>query len=193
MAQAPLKDDTTTKSARERRTDRIRNLSRLMASGCLVVCVLLVVAMLFYWVTTPAQLLFSHAGLPVSPSTELDASVRIVALAISMVPLGVLIYGLLNARQCFVAFAAGHIFSGEPVARLKVFAIAVAASALLKPLAGAALSMLLSWDDVTGTRTLALTIDSDTLIALLFAGTVAVIAWVMAEAIEVSEENKQFV
>lgn len=192
MARSPQTDEMTIHSPRETRMRRIRHLSRLMATACLVTSILLSAAMAFYWIATPARTLFSHAGLPVLP-TELDVSVRLLALAISMIPLGVLIYGLLNARYCFIAFAAGDIFSGEPVRRLKAFAIAVATAALAKPLAGAALSVVLTWNGVAGTRTLALTVDSDTLIALMFAGTVAVIAWVMAEAIDVSEENKQFV
>ena len=164
-----------------------------MASGCLVTAGLLTVAMGVYWATTPARALFVHMGLPNLSNAEIDRSIRALAFAISMVPLGALIYGLLSARRCFVAFAAGQIFAGAPIGGLKAFSIAVAASALLKPLTGAALSVLLSAAGSTGTRTLMLDIGSDTLIALLFSGTVAIIAWVMTEAIDIAAENDQFV
>ena len=193
MVQSPMMIDDTIEMDREMRMDRIRHLSRLMAIGCLFTSVLLVVAMLFYWAMTPPRTLLGQAGIPNASATEIDIFVRLLAFGISMVPLGTLIYGLLSARRCFDAFATGQIFSREPIGRLKAFSIAVAASAILKPVAGAALSVLLSFSNVAGAKTLALNIGSETLIALIFAGTVAVIAWVMTEALEIADEHKQFV
>lgn len=192
MVQPPIIIDTVARD-QERRRKRIRHLSRLMAVGCLVTSVMLTSAMLLYWTLTPAQTLFSQAGISNAPVADIDVLTRTLAFTISMIPLGTLIYGFLNARRCFAAFAAGQIFSSEQVKRLKAFSIAAAVSGLLKPLAGAALSVLLSFSNLAGRRTLALNIGSDTLIVLIFAGTVAVIAWVMAEAIDISNENKQFV
>ncbi|WP_257169836.1 DUF2975 domain-containing protein [Bradyrhizobium sp. SRS-191] len=182
-----------TTAARHRRSDRIRRLSQLMAAGCLVTSGLLAAAMVLYWTLTPTHALFSQAGIPNAPLTEIGLFTRALAFSIAMVPLGTLIWGLLSGRRCFQAFAAGRIFSGESIQQLKAFAIAVAASALLKPLAGAALSVVLSFHNQPGAKTLALSLGSDTLMALIFAGTVAVIAWVMTEALEIDDENKQFV
>ncbi|NPU11090.1 DUF2975 domain-containing protein [Bradyrhizobium sp. 83002] len=182
-----------TTAARHRRSHRIRRLSQLMAAGCLVTSGLLATAMVLYWALTPTPTLFSHAGIPNAPATEISLSTRAFAFGIAMVPLGTLIWGLLSGRRCFNAFAAGRIFSRDSIQQLKAFATAVAASALLKPLAGAALSVVLSLPQPTGSKTLALSMGSDTLIALIFAGTVAVIAWVMTEALEIADENKQFV
>lgn len=185
--------DMTSGHDRERRCDRIRHLSRLMAAGCLGTSFMLVTAMLLYWMTTPTRTLFSQAGLANAPVGEIGLAVRALAFGISMVPLAALVYGLLRARRCFTAFAAGVIFAREPINGLRDFSVGVAASAVLKPLAGAALSVLLSLHDPAGTRALVLNIGSDTLIALIFAGTVAAVAWVMAEAMEIADENKQFV
>jgi hypothetical protein len=173
--------------------DRIRGLSHAMAVGCLVTCGLLVAAMAIYWALTPIRTLFSQAGIQDAPATEIDILVRLLAFGISMVPLGTLIYGLLSARRCFASFAAGRIFSSESIKHLKAFSIAVAGSALLKPFAGAALSVLLSSRAAPGSMTMALNIGSDTIIALIFAGTMAIIAGVMAEALDIADENKQFV
>lgn len=182
-----------TSAARSGRSNRIRRLSQLMAASCLVTSALLAAAMALYWALTPTPMLFSQAGIPDAPVTEIDFSTRALAFGIAMVPLGTLIWGLLSGRRCFDAFAAGRIFSRDSIRQLKTFAIAVAASALLKPLAGAALSVVLSFRQPAGAKTLALSVGSDTLIALIFAGTVAVIAWVMTEALEIADENKQFV
>jgi hypothetical protein len=64
---------------------------------------------------------------------------------------------------------------------------------LLKPVAGAALSILLSWQTYATGKTLVVNFGSDALLALLFAGLIAVIAWVMAEAMAIADENAQFV
>lgn len=178
---------------REQRLRRIRNLSRVMAMGCLVAAGGLTAAMALYWVVTPSGALFAAAGIATASPAELELGVRALAFLLAMIPLGALAYGLLSARRCFIAFADGHIFSRQPIGHLRTFAIAIAASALLKPFAGAALSVLLSASSTTGTRTLAFAIGSDTLIALIFSGMVAIIAWVMAEASDLADENQQFV
>ncbi len=193
MVRSSALPDMTCEQDRERRMGRIRQLSRLMATGCLVSSWLLAAAMLVYWATTPAPAVFSQAGLAGDPAAEIDFSVRMLAFAVSMLPLGALIYGLLSARRCFNAFAAGQIFCREPIRRLKGFAMGIAASALLKPFAGAALSLLLSLHRPAGAKVLMLNIGSDTLIALIFAGTIAAIAWVMAEALDIADENRQFI
>lgn len=179
--------------ARQARLQRVRGLSTVMSTACLAISALLTTAMAFYWAITPTRALLEQAGLANSPATELGMTIRALAFVIAMLPLGALIYGLLCARGCFKAFAAGDIFSRRTIGHLSAFATAVATSALLKPFTGAALSVLLSASVATGKVTLAFHIGSDTLIALIFAGTVAIIAWVMTEAVDLSDENKQFV
>lgn len=193
MVQATSPSETGTDRCSEIRLNRIRCLSRIMAIICLAASVLLTLAMAIYWATTPTHQLFSHAGLPNVPTRDIDPLGRVLAMGIAIVPLGALIYGLHSARRCFEAFARGQVFTGEPIRQLKRFAIAIAASALLKPFTGAALSVLLSWRGSTSAKTLAFHVGSDTLIALIFAGTVAIIAWVMTEALAIARENQQFV
>lgn len=193
MAEASPTTKAARESTRERRMNRMRRLSKLMAIGCLATSVLLVAAMVSYWAATPAHVLRSQAGLVGAAPEGIEFPMRVLACGISMVPLAALIYGLVNANRCFGALAAGQIFSIEAIGRLRVFAIAVAVSALLKPFAGAALSVVLSWSEAPGRKILVLNVGSDTLIALIFAGTVAVVAWVMTEAVVISEENQQFV
>ncbi|MDE1148391.1 MAG: DUF2975 domain-containing protein [Azospirillaceae bacterium] len=111
----------------------------------------------------------------------------------SMVPLGALIYGLLRARRSFEMFARGQAFSSEAIRGLRSFALAVAASSLLKPVVGAALGLLLGATSPGHVRSLVVNFGSDTLLALLFAAMVAVIAWVLLEAADIAAENRQFV
>ena len=177
----------------DRRLARLRRLSGWMAVACMGVALVLPLTMTAYWLATPSSTVFAAAGLARVPPMDLSLGVRVLGLALAMIPLGALVYGLLNARQCFADLAAGHIFRPATIARLRAFAMGVAASALLKPFAGAALSVLLSWHGAPGEKSLVLTVGSDTVIGLLFAGTVAVMAWVMGEAMALSEETEQFV
>lgn len=193
MTQALAARGVSTTNARDIRLQRIRILSRMMAATCLATAALLSIAMAVYWAITPTPALFSHAGLPNFPTYDIDIATRIFAFILAMIPLGALAWGLLCAHHCFTAFARGEVFAPAPIRQLRLLAIAVAASALLKPFTGAALSVLLSMRGSAGVKTLAFNIGSDTLIALIFAGTVAVIAWVMSEALAIAEENQQFV
>ncbi|MDH7795438.1 MULTISPECIES: DUF2975 domain-containing protein [unclassified Beijerinckia] len=181
-------------TVRSQRLARIRRLSRLLVTACTATSVLLTLALLFYWATTPTPaLLRAQAGVNGADTIELGFVIRALAFLISMVPLSALIYGLMNARQCFAAFAAGHIFSAETAGRLRNFAVAIIASAVLKPFAGAALSVLLSWHGSPGTKSLVFNVGSDTLLGMIFGGTVALIAWVMREAMTIADENAQFI
>lgn len=172
---------------------RIRRLSGAMATTSTAVAVLLGVAMLLYWYITPADTLFRHAGLAIPPPTDVGLPARLAAFAVAMVPLGALILGLLSARRCFNCFAAGRIFSRDAARSLQGLALGVGASALLKPVAGAALSLLLSALSPGHVHSLVLHVGSDTALSLLFATMVAIIAGVLVEAAEVAAENDQFV
>lgn len=175
------------------RTHRLLRWSRALAAACLCIAALLPALMLVYWWLTPADAVFRQAGLGLSPPAELGLPVRLAGFAFAMVPLAALVLGLLSARRCFACFAAGRIFSAEAARGLRGFALGVGASALLKPLAGAALSLLLGAASPEQTRTLVLSVGSDTLLSLLFAVMVAIVASVLVSAADIAAENEQFV
>lgn len=175
------------------RSRRARKLSSGMAVLCAVIAPLLVFAMAFYWFATPSSVVLANAGLDAGAMREIGYGTRSLACAVSMLPLLVLAWGLMEARRCLLAFAAGRFFSIEAVNGLWRFSLALLVSALLKPVAGAALSVILSWNNGPGARTLTLSFSSDTLLALVIAGTIAVISWVLSEAVAIAAENAQFV
>lgn len=149
--------------------------------------------MISYWASTPAVTVLGHAKLAMPVSGEVGLAVRALGFAISMVPIGALIYGLVSARRCFRAFADGRIFSLDAVLGLRTFSICVGLAALVKPITSAALSLLLSATNGLGGRAFAFEIGSDTIVSLIFAGTATVITWVLAEATIIADENAQFV
>jgi hypothetical protein len=186
----------TRKSAPQNPLDnkaRIVRLSRLMSMLCMMVAVILGAGLAIYWVVAPIEGIFRHAGIPGFPIWEIGFGVRLMAFLISAVPLACLIWGLLQAGRCFDVFATGTFFTDEPARHLRAFAIAILVSALLKPFAGAALSLLLSTSSLAGRRAVIVNVSSDMLIAFVIAGLIAVVAWVMAQARTLADENAQFI
>lgn len=193
MASSGMSVPVSNDESRATRLHRVRRLSGAMATISAAVAILLGAAMLLYWCLTPADMLFRHAGLVIPPPTDIGLPMRLTAFAVAMIPLGALIVGLLSARRCFGCFATGRIFSSDAARSLRGFALGVGVSALFKPLAGAALSLLLGALSPAHTRSLVLNIGSDSLLSLLFAAMVAIISSVLVEAADVAAENDQFV
>ena len=146
-----------------------------------------------YWMVSSDETIHLDARLPGIAIYPIGWDIRLASLAISALPLACLIWGLLRVRRCFEAFAEGRFFTLDNVHGLRDLAIAVFASTLLKPFAGAALSILLSWRTYATGKSLVVALGSDALLALLFAGLIAVIAWLIAEAIALADENAQFI
>ena len=171
----------------------IRILSRILVYLCGGTSIVLAAALVAYWVVSPDEAIHLDARLPGIAVYPIGWDVRLASMVISALPLACLIWGLLRVRRCFEAFAQGRFFTLENIHGLRDFAIAVFASTLLKPVAGGALSILLSWRTYATGKALVVNFGSDTLLALLFAGVIAVIAWVMAEAMAIADENAQFI
>lgn len=178
---------------RQARLNRIRLFSLTLARGCILLAAVLTVGLLFYWFSASTASIAADAKIPQQWLTDLGAGRRAAGFAISFVPLACLILALMSARRCFGAFAAGDFFGQDAVKGLRNFALGLLASALLKPFSAAALSVLLSSDAPAGQHRLTLGFGSDAMLALLAAGIIAVIAWVMAEASALAEENAQFI
>lgn len=172
---------------------RIRGVSRVLASACTFVAIALSVGLLAYWIVSSDEAILVDARLTGIAIHPIGWLVRFASLAISALPLACLIWGLLRVRRCFASFAQGRFFTAENVARLRDLALAMVASTLLKPVAGALLSLILSWQTYATGESVVIHLSSDSLLALLFAGLVAVTAWVMAEANAIADENAQFV
>ncbi|PAY10877.1 MULTISPECIES: DUF2975 domain-containing protein [Bradyrhizobium] len=181
------------RSTRPARLARISAISRLLAYACTGISFVLAVGLLAYWLASPDEAILRDAGLTGIAFHPIGWLVRLIALVVSALPLAGLIWGLSRVRRCFNSFAAGRFFTADNVAGLRDLAIAMLASTVMKPLIGALLSILLSWQTYAVGKSVVIAFGSDTLLALLFAGLVAVTAWVMAEANAIADEHAQFV
>lgn len=180
------------RSTRPART--VRQVSRWMATACLALLVLLPVALVLYWATATEAQLASHAHLaPGSIRSPLETWQRLAAGAVTGVPLALLLAGVWQARRCFAMFARGEVFTGAATRLLQRFAGWVAWAALASMLAASATSVLLTLNNPPGLRHLAIGIGSDQVFTLFFAGTVWLMAAVIAEGRSLAEENEGFV
>ena len=173
---------------------RIRQLSRVLAVACLWLIVLLPVAVVGYWLAADGPQLAVRAQLPVQAiQAPLMVWQRWAGALLSMLPLSLLLTGLWEARRCFQRFVAGEIFSAGTVRCLRRFAGWVMASVAAGMATATAISVLLTINNPPGMRHLAISVGSDQVFTLFFAGMVWLMAAVIGEARELADENAAFV
>ena len=147
---------------------RIRRLSRYMAFFTTLLLVLIPLTLALVWIYIDALIPMMGNLAPADlRSDTLTPLTRLLGFLISMIPAGVTLYGLIQLRCLFKHYQQGQIFTAYALTRLRKFAWSLMLCALLRPLTGAALSVLLSINNPPGQRVLALNISSDD-IALLF-------------------------
>jgi Protein of unknown function (DUF2975) len=173
---------------------RVRQISRWMALTCWLLLVLLPLGLVAYWATASEASLAVHANLPAGAiHGPLALWQRVAAGAVTAVPLALLLAGVWQARRCFAMFARGEVFTGASTVLLRRFAGWVAWAALASMLAASATSVLLTLNNPPGLRHLAIGIGSNEVFTLFFAGTVWLMAAVIAQGRSLAEENEGFV
>ena len=173
----------------EKRRRRIARLSDTTRLAALALAVALPVLGAAYWGLASAPEIAMAAGLGALP-VEFDIAERIGAAALSVIPTLALSWGLWRLATTLRLFGQGQPFAPAAARGFRDFGWSVLACAVLKPIAGTALSVLLTW---RGEKALAVSISSDTLLLLLLGGVMALVGWALGEAALLAEENAQFV
>ena len=173
---------------------RVRRTSRAMVLACTALIAVLPVALVLYWWTASAGELASQGNLQSGAiQANLQAWQRVMAALVSTVPLGLLLMGIWQARRCFVQFALGQVFTLQAVACLRRFAGWVALAAAAAIIAGAVISVVLTFNNLPGTRQLSFGISSNHLFTVFFAALVWLLADVIGQGQALAQENRQFV
>jgi len=173
---------------------RIRKISRLMLLACWVMMLLLPVLLVFYWATTSAPGLARQGNLlPGAIQAPLEIWQRVVAGAVTAIPLALLLLGIWQAKCCFEQFANGDVFTAQATRQLRSFSGWVAAAAFAAILASAITSVVLTLNNPPGLRHLSVGIGSDHVFTLFFAGLVWLMAAVIGQGQMLAEENERFV
>lgn len=118
---------------------------------------------------------------------------RIGMICLAAFPITLVFYGLWHLRLLFVAYRHGRIFSDEAPDHLLKVGLAMAGNALAAMILHPLGSLILTYDNLVGSRHLSVSMSSNTYTLILTGGLLIVIGWVMREAARISDENRQFV
>ena len=166
-------------------SDRLRRLSKVMAMLTTLGMLLIAIAMVLVFLIPDWTRNLLLARL---------APGRLIAgAAITAVPVGVLLFGLWQVRALFLNFAEGHVFTLASARRLRDFAGAVLAQAILGPLSATALMLAFTFNNPPGSRQLVITLSVHDYLALIVGGVLLAVAWIMVEATRIADENASFV
>jgi hypothetical protein len=111
----------------------------------------------------------------------------------SLVPVAFFIWALLSARRSFLGIGRGEYFTRPTVLGLRNFALAVLLHMTVAPIVMAVAKALYLSRFEHGSFDLSFSLNASIMLALIFAGVVALISSVMAYGARIAEENRQFV
>lgn len=130
--------------------------------------------------------------LPIYPET-ITPFVQIAGFFVSMGAAGIILYGLIRLRHLFRLFEQGTFFTLTAIAHLRAFAFSILASAIVSPIAGGLLSLLITMNNPPGKHALAISMGSAELQTAFIGGVFLVIAHILCEGRRLAEENAQIV
>jgi cytochrome b561 len=173
---------------------RVRTISKVLHWFCLfaILFQIAVIPMVWYvpgWVEASS----SQMTVSIAELHALSGWQKYMTMAVMMIPALVMTYGLYRLRLMFGAFADNAIFQPDTISHLRVFGIALLAQTLIKPMTGAATSVLATFHRPAGERMLSIGLGNAEASTLFLGGLIIVIAWVLGEAARIDAENRSFV
>lgn len=172
---------------------RAARIFSMLAIAAVAVAALLPLAVVAYWTLVDGAEVARLGNLTPELLGAFGMPQRLGAALITVLTVLPLAWGLLRLRVCFIEFAQGRPFAARGIAGLRDFATGMVLAAIAKLIGFTLLTLVLTWNAPPGMRQLAIQINSDMLIMVLFAATVASLAWAMERAAAIAEENSQFV
>jgi hypothetical protein len=177
------------------RPSKFARLSRVMSAlslfGMIVIPVLVIAIFLHPDTTQMFMLRLDHQGTDLS--SRIPLQYRLDALACEAVPIGFTMWAMWSLHRLFSNYARGCVFTSEPLRHLNNVANALFLGVLADFVMQAPISLLLTWYLGPHHRSISLSFGSNDAAWLFIAGTMLVIARVMAEARRVADENAAFV
>lgn len=124
---------------------------------------------------------------------DFTLAARLRCMGVSLIPVGLWLVALWHLWKLFACYGRQQVFTLAAVSHLRRFSWAFLALAAAEPLSRALMSVAISWDNPPGQRQLMLTLGSNDYQLLLCAAVFVTVAHVMAQALQVAEENQQFI
>lgn len=168
--------------------------ARAVAIACMLLAAALPAAAFFHLMAGwPGALAAAGAGAGVTlPLADQPGWRLITAGALALLPVLAMAWALLRAGRCLSALARGEHFSSPVVDDLRGFAARVVLASAAGTFVPTLIVLLLTWGR-PGQTVLSLSVGSQHLILLLFAGVTWQIARVMAKAVALAEDHAQIV
>ncbi len=114
---------------------------------------------------------------------------KLMGVLAGFIPAGILAYGLLQARQCFLQLSCGHYFTLRTISTLRNFALAGLLYVVL--LLGLPLLANILPSTLKGTFMIGNSTTCANLLTAIYAFTLAIIAALMTKASAIAEDNAQ--
>ncbi len=168
-------------------------LAKVLSGACLLLAVVLPAGSLYMGFAMPGVIIEGLHLPKALNAADLTLFQRIAATLIWTVSPLFQAYGLLCARRCFESFARGNFFTSEVVRGLRGFAKGLFFAILFSLISTPLLSFLLTMHAPAGEHMVSAGLNSDQVHKLLFVGIFWQIAAVMTRAVNLAEENSQFV
>ncbi len=124
---------------------------------------------------------------------QLDLGSRLIGLAASLLPSGVILYALAQMWSLFGCFAAGELLAHRPARHLRRLGQSLCVLAFAQPLSHTAMVLALTLGNPAGHRKLQFGLSSDHYLTLMFGLLLLALAHVLGEAARVADENAEFV
>jgi hypothetical protein len=192
-----MKQDMSSKSSSEpllTPMDRVRRIAGLMRGMVLVGGTAFSAFTLLIWVfpswirsAVPHELGLDLSQITITPAAQIRGAV------VSLLPLGLSIYGLVQVWLLFGEYAQGRIFTAMASKRLRRLAWTLIAAAGAQILARTLHGLVLTMNNPPGQKLLILNFSSNDYTFLIFGVLLLGIAWVMVEATRLAQENAEFV
>jgi len=112
---------------------------------------------------------------------------------VSLLPLAIALFALLQVWQLFGDYARGAIFTARATMQLRRLAWSLIGVTAAQVLARTATGIVLTMNNPPGKKMLVVCVSSNDYVLLLFGLLVLAIAWVMVEATRIALEHAEFV
>lgn len=174
---------------------KIQSLSRFMSIACTLSIGIIPLVTVWYWTAFESNLPLIQAKYSGTLfSMEYISSWQIVAGAVvSLFGCCLLIMALWQLRSFFNLTSNGEYFSQRTTMHLSRFANILFLCAIFKPISVMLYSVILTWKNPPGSRSLILDFGSQDLLTILMACTFLIIMWIFKEGARISKENASFI
>lgn len=182
------------------RSAKIVAYSRILRGACVIGFVAIPLLLGAIWILGSEKFLLSGEPsfylVPHGVGFEaglLDPMLRLIGFAISMISGGLTMWALWHLAKLFGCFARLQFFTSDSVRSFRVFATAVLLTGIARPLSGGLMSLATTIGNAPGNRYLTLTAGNSELTAVFLGLVLLVVALVMEQGQQISEENQQIV